>query len=110
MTFISSSVHATLQRHVLPAMRMEQPRLVGAFSSGGNSPVLATYMKRKMSDTLTPRMGELNEILGKWRPELINRFPDENERKAVFERIIDHVIKEERIPYDAELEEIIGRK
>ena len=79
---------------------IREKNLVGAFSSSGNSPVLATFMKRKMSDILTSQMGELNEILGKRRPEIINKYPDEKERKAVYEKIIEQTLSTGRIPDD----------
>ena len=86
---------------------IKEKNLVGAFSSGGNSPVLATYMKNKMSDVLTSQMGELNETFGKLRPKIIKKFPEEKDRKAFFGRIIELAGKEGRVPNDSEIEEML---
>ncbi len=77
--------------------------LVGAFSSGGNSPVLAKYLKDKTGDFLTPELGELNDLLGEWRSTVIDKVPDESGRKAVFERILDSYIATGKLPSEAEI-------
>lgn len=77
--------------------------LVGAFSSGGNSPVLAKYLKDKTTGFLTPGLGELNDLLGEWRMTIINQMPDESGRKAVFKRILDFYIKSGKLPSEDEI-------
>ncbi len=82
--------------------------LVGAFSSGGNSPVLAKYLKDKTTDFLTSDLGQLNEQLGKWRPLVIERISGDSGRKAVFERILEDFLETGNVPQDDEIEEIIS--
>jgi uroporphyrin-III C-methyltransferase/precorrin-2 dehydrogenase/sirohydrochlorin ferrochelatase/precorrin-2 dehydrogenase/sirohydrochlorin ferrochelatase len=82
--------------------------LVGAFSSGGNSPVLAKYLKDKTTDFLTSDLGQLNEQLGKWRPLVIERISGESGRKTVFERILEDFLETGNVPQDDEIEEIIS--
>lgn len=82
---------------------VKEGNLVGAFSSGGNSPVLAKYLKDKTSDFLTPGLGKLNDLLGEWRSTIINKVPDEAGRKAVFERILDYYIASGKLPSEAEI-------
>ena len=51
---------------IFPSYLKEQ-NLVGAFSSGGNSPALTQYLRNREKEVLTPKLGELNEMLGRWR-------------------------------------------
>ena len=43
---------------------IKEKNLIAAFSSGGNSPVLAQYLKSQEKEILTPFLGELNEYMG----------------------------------------------
>ena len=88
---------------------IKEKNLVGAFSSGGNSPVLARLLKDEMSDVLTSQMGELNEIFGRWRPEILKKYPDESQRKEFFERIIELARKDGKVPDDTEIERMLGK-
>ena len=88
---------------------IKEKNLVGAFSSGGNSPVLSKFLKDEMSDVLTSQMGELNEILGRWRPEILKKYPNESERKEFFERVIEIERKDGKVPDDTEIERMLGK-
>lgn len=87
---------------------IKEKDLVGAFSSGGNSPVLARYIKDNNKNLLTPLMGELGDVFGKWRMEIIRRIPDEKGRIKVFETLISLTNQAGRIPTDEEIEGIIA--
>ncbi len=86
---------------------IKEKDLVGAFSSGGNSPVIAKYLKDKASTFLTSDIGELNDILGKWRPKIIDKIDCESSRKRVFERIVDSFIETGVLPSDDEIRSTI---
>ncbi len=92
---------------IFPSYIKEQ-NLVGAFSSGGNSPALTQYLRNKEKEILTPRLGELNEVLGRWRQPIKELFPLETSRKSAFEQLIDYVLCYDGIPTDEEIEELLG--
>ncbi|WP_294239933.1 precorrin-2 dehydrogenase/sirohydrochlorin ferrochelatase family protein [Pseudobutyrivibrio sp.] len=92
---------------IFPSYIKEQ-NLVGAFSSGGNSPALTQYLRNKEKEILTPRLGELNEVLGRWRQPIKELFPLESSRKSAFEQLIDYALCYDGIPTDEEIEELLG--
>lgn len=92
---------------IFPSYIKEQ-NLVGAFSSGGNSPALTQYLKNKEKEILTPRLGELNEVLGRWRQPIKELFPLESSRKSAFEQLIDYALCYDGIPTDEKIEELLG--
>lgn len=92
---------------IFPSYVKEQ-NLVGAFSSGGNSPALTQYLRNKEKEVLTPRLGELNEMLGRWRQPIVELFPLEESRKSAFEQLIDYALCYDGIPTDEEVEELLG--
>lgn len=92
---------------IFPSYIKEQ-NLVGAFSSGGNSPALTQYLRNKEKEVLTPRLGELNEMLGRWRQPIVELFPLEESRKSAFEQLIDYALCYDGIPTDEEVEELLG--
>ncbi len=92
---------------IFPSYIKEQ-NLVGAFSSGGNSPALTQYLRNREKEILTPRLGELNEMLGRWRKPITELFPLESSRKSAFEQLIDYALCYDGIPSDEEVEELLG--
>mgnify|MGYP002852504415 FL=1 len=92
---------------IFPSYIKEQ-NLVGAFSSGGNSPALTQYLRNREKEILTPHLGELNEMLGRWRGPIAELFPLESSRKSAFEQLIDYALCYEGIPSDEEVEELLG--
>ena len=92
---------------IFPSYIKEQ-NLVGAFSSGGNSPALTQFLRNKEKEVLTPKLGELNEMLGHWRQPIKELFPLESSRKSAFEQLIDYALCYDGIPTDEEVEELLG--
>lgn len=92
---------------IFPSYIKEQ-NLVGAFSSGGNSPALTQFLRNKEKEVLTPKLGELNEMLGRWRQPIKELFPLESSRKSAFEQLIDYALCYDGIPTDEEVEELLG--
>ena len=63
---------------------IKEKNLIAAFSSSGNSPVLAQYLKSQEKEILTPFLGELNEYMGKIRKRVIEKYDTEEKRKEIF--------------------------
>lgn len=70
---------------IFPSYVREQ-ELVGAFSSGGNSPVLTQYLKKYMAQILTAELGEANAYLGSIRPVVKRELDTEAMRKKYTSR------------------------
>ncbi len=92
---------------IFPSYIKEQ-NLIGAFSSSGNSPALTQYLKNREKEILTPKLGELNEMMGRWRQPIMDLFPLEASRKSAFEQLIDYALCYDGIPTDEEVEELLG--
>lgn len=88
---------------IFPSYLKEQ-NLVGAFSSSGNSPVITQMLRDYEKKLLTPKLGEINEQLGKLRPQLIEKFPIEADRKQVIKHLIDFALTADEFPTDKEFQ------
>ena len=77
--------------------------LVAAFSSGGKSPLMTQYLKEKEKEILTPRMGQINELLGAVRESVRQSYDNESDRKAAFRRIMEMLMEAEELPEAEEL-------
>jgi len=60
-----------------------------AVSTGGRSPALAARIREKLEDLFGPEYGEWVNLLGELRETLAARFPDPEERKAAWYRVVD---------------------
>lgn len=87
---------------------LKEQNLVGAFSSSGNSHALSQFLRNKEKEVLTPKLGELNEMLGRWKEPIIDLFPLEASRNSAFEQLIDYALCYDGIPTDEEVEELLG--
>lgn len=77
---------------------IKEKNLIAAFSSGGNSPVLAQYLKSQEKEILTPFLGELNEYMGKIRKRVIEKYDAEEKRKEIFKEIVNTAIENGELP------------
>lgn len=77
---------------------VKEQNLVAAFSSGGKSPVLTQYLKKKEADILTPFLGTLNEYMGDIRADIISKYDSEEERKRAFCDIVYNAIENQKLP------------
>ena len=84
--------------------------LVGAFSSSGKSPVLTQYLRDKEKEVLTPKLGEINELMGQWRAQVIDELPNEAERKEVFQSILKYSLDNDNLPTEEEIKVIIKER
>jgi siroheme synthase-like protein len=60
-----------------------------AISTGGRSPALAARIREKLEGQFGPEYGEWVDLLGQLRETLAARFPDPEERKAAWYRVVD---------------------
>lgn len=86
---------------------VKEKNVVGAFTSGGSSPVLAQYLKKKTEDFLTPEIGDLGEVFGSQRAYILENIKDENQRKSIFMHFIHETVSAGRAPESKEITEYI---
>lgn len=79
---------------------IKEKNLIAAFSSSGNSPVLAQYLKSQEKEILTPFLGELNEYMGKIRKRVIEKYDTEEKRKEIFKEIVNTAIENGELPQE----------
>ena len=77
---------------------IREQNLVAAFSSGGKSPVLTQYLKKREADILTPFLGTMNEYMGDIRADIISKYDSEEERKRAFCDIVYSAIENQKLP------------
>ncbi len=87
---------------IFPSYVREQ-ELVGAFSSGGNSPVLTQYLKKYMAQILTAELGEANAYLGSIRPVVKRELDTETMRKKVYQQVLNELFKQIEKKQDVKL-------
>lgn len=68
---------------------LKEKNLVAAFSSSGNSPLLTQYLRDREREILTPEMGQLNEVLGAMRDEVMEKYGSEAQRSAVYRAVLE---------------------
>lgn len=73
---------------ILPAV-IRRGEVTISISTGGASPALARRLREMLEPVFDPEYAELAQILEELRPNLIKKFPSEQERLSVVSRIID---------------------
>ena len=91
---------------IFPAY-VKQGEVVAAFSSGGQSPAVAQYLKGRMEPEMTETLGELAVQLGKAR-ERVKRMEPAGVRKGIYEEILRRGLEFGRPLSREELEEILA--
>ena len=81
--------------------------VVGAFSSGGKSPVLTQYLKETMKNILPPFIGELADFLGDIRGFVKENTETESERKQIYQELLKYALDSEKIPSESDVKKII---
>lgn len=92
---------------IFPAY-VKQGEVVAAFSSGGQSPAVAQYLKGRIEPEMTETLGELAAQLGKAR-ERVKKMEPAEVRKGVYEEIFRRGLEFGRPLSREELEEILAR-
>ncbi len=86
---------------------VREGNLVGAFSSSGHSNALAKFLANKEKEVLTPKLGDLNEMLGRWKQPIEELFPMKSAQNSAFEQLIDYALCYDGTPTDEEVEELL---
>lgn len=89
-----------------PSLVKENELVVG-ISSGGNSPVLAKRLRKRVEQTVPEYYAQLNEQLGGLREAVMQSIPDEAARKQCFEALADMGEQKGRKLEQTEIEEIL---
>lgn len=92
---------------IFPAY-LKEGKVVAAFSSGGQSPVVTQYLKERVRPFMTPLLGNLSERLGGLR-EKVRRINPAEARKNIYQEILQAGLEKGEIPSDEEIEEILKR-
>lgn len=69
-----------------PAL-IKRGEFVAGFSSGGNSPLAARYIREKVEETIPPHFEDTIALLGTFRERVKREFPDGREREKLLRRI-----------------------
>lgn len=75
---------------------IKERNLVGAFSSGGNSPLLTQYLKHVLSGVLTGELGAVGEYMGSIRETVKSQVADENMRKQVYQNVLKKLLAQNK--------------
>lgn len=86
---------------------IKQGEVVGAFSSGGESPVMTQYLKKKMQPILTSQIGKISKTLGEIRNTVRENIAEESVRKALYEEILNLALENEKNLTEDEIQKII---
>lgn len=81
--------------------------VVAAFSSGGQSPVVTQYLKRKNETVVTDMVGRMAECLGSLRQTVKDQIPQPWQRKAVYEKILQIGLAEGQVPDESVIQNIL---
>lgn len=72
----------------VPAIVDRAPVLI-AISTGGTSPVLARWVRRRIEGLLPASLGRLGQLAERWREAAKERLPSIDARKRFWERVFD---------------------
>lgn len=84
--------------------------VVGAFSTGGKSPVITQYLKESVKSVLTPFIGELADFLGSIRTSVKENTQTEEERRQIYQELLKYALDSEKIPDENNVSTIIELK
>ena len=76
---------------------IKQGEVVVSVSTGGNSPMLASKIKKDIRQTLRTDYGQIADELGAIREKILAEEPDERARKRRFAAIVETKMQEQRI-------------
>lgn len=86
---------------------IKRGEVVASFSSGGQSPVVAQYLKQQNEPIVTERLGEISACLGSLRSGIKRRIPVTGQRREIYEKILQLSLEADQIPEAGQLEDII---
>lgn len=87
----------------------KQGDVVAAFSSGGNSPVITQYLKKKTKEVIPDLIGDIADILGGLRERVKKNVSTEKRRKECFAEILSFALENNTLPTETEIESILHK-
>ncbi|MBF0176035.1 MAG: bifunctional precorrin-2 dehydrogenase/sirohydrochlorin ferrochelatase [Magnetococcales bacterium] len=97
--FVNVVDHRRYCSALWPAV-IHRPPVTVAFSTGGASPALAGYLRRKIAAALPEKMGALATWLSGWRGMISVRFPELTARGNFWRRVLDDGVVERYLAGD----------
>lgn len=76
---------------IFPAI-VKDREVVCAVSSGGKSPYITQYVKKKIRDVLPEDIGMINDRMGEIRAQAKREIPDKEERRKFLRRKLDDML------------------
>lgn len=86
---------------------IKEGEVIGAFVSGGKSPVISQYLKSCTGKYLTPFLGEMADFLGGIRPWIKTQVQGQKNRKEVYRGLLSSGLGSGRVPERSEIEKQI---
>lgn len=93
---------------IFPAY-LKEGNVVAAFSSGGQSPVIAQYLKSQVRSILTPHLGELADCLGSIRERVQQCISTAEVRKEIYRELLQTGLEHDTILSEDEIERVIDK-
>jgi precorrin-2 dehydrogenase/sirohydrochlorin ferrochelatase len=81
--------------------------VVAAVSSSGKSPVITQYIKGLMQELITEEIGELADFLGDLRPRIKKEIAIAENRKKIYQELLDMALENNTLPKEVEVERLI---
>lgn len=95
---------------IFPSIVRDGP-VVAAISTGGASPVIATYLKERIRESLPENLGSFTRQLGGYRDRIKELFPDSSAvRSALFYELAEEGMKHNCRLSQEQAQTIINRK
>ena len=91
---------------IFPAY-VKEGEVVAAFSSGGQSPVTAQYLKQQIRPVLTPHLGDIAACLGNLRDMMQQCTQTEAQRKQIYRELLQLGLKQKSVPSEEEIAYVI---
>jgi uroporphyrin-III C-methyltransferase/precorrin-2 dehydrogenase/sirohydrochlorin ferrochelatase len=73
---------------IFPAI-VDRGDVVVAIGTGGTSPVVARRVRERIEAMLPARIGDLANLIGRWRKTIHDRIPEISLRRRFWERVVD---------------------
>lgn len=78
---------------ILPSIIDRSPLMI-AIGSGGQSPVLARQLRAKLESSIPAAYGRLAHLVGRFRAQAAQKFPDVDTRRRFWEEILEGPVAE----------------
>jgi precorrin-2 dehydrogenase/sirohydrochlorin ferrochelatase len=85
---VNTADQPSLCDFIMPAV-VRRGDITIAISTGGTSPGLAARLRQKIARLIGPEYAQLAQLLARTRPQILERVPDQADRKALQYRILD---------------------